>query len=57
MEASLPGIHREFEVHLGYVLKPYLKNKQAGGVAQLVEHHPSKHKALSSNLSTWWGGG
>jgi hypothetical protein len=37
-------------------VRPYLKNtqhkKRAGGVAQMVQHLPSKHKALSSNPST-----
>jgi hypothetical protein len=27
-------------------------NKRLGGVAQVVKHFPSKHKALSSNFST-----
>jgi hypothetical protein len=37
-------------------MRPYLKNTQhkkgLGGVAQVVEHLPSKHEALSSNSST-----
>jgi hypothetical protein len=28
------------------------KNKRAGDLAKMVEHLPSKHKALSSNSST-----
>jgi hypothetical protein len=39
----------------GKVAKPYLKNyttqNRAGEVAQVVEHLPSKHEALSSNPS------
>jgi hypothetical protein len=38
-----------------------MKNKKAaGGVAQVIKHSPSKHKALSSNSSTTqtkWGCG
>jgi hypothetical protein len=32
--------------------KKKLKQKKAGGMAQVVEYLPSKYKALSSNIST-----
>jgi hypothetical protein len=31
------------------LVRPYLKNKRSGSVAQVVEHLPSKCEALSSN--------
>jgi hypothetical protein len=37
-------------------MRPYLKNdlkvKRTTGVVQMIEHLPTKHKALSSNPST-----
>jgi hypothetical protein len=31
-------------------IKKQLKQKRADGMAQVIEHQPSKHKALSSTL-------
>jgi hypothetical protein len=36
-------------VHQGF---PSKKQKRAGGVTQVVEHLPNKHKVLSSNTTT-----
>jgi hypothetical protein len=44
----------EFEASPSYIARPCLKklNKGSEGVAQVVDHLPSKSEALSSNSST-----
>jgi hypothetical protein len=51
---SLRQKDQMFKVSLGYRWKPCFKkqNKKACGVAQVVEHPPSKYEALGSNPNT-----
>jgi hypothetical protein len=55
----IPALRRwgritSFEVSIGYIVRPSLKNKKncAGVMAQVVENLPNKNEALSSNSST-----
>jgi hypothetical protein len=49
---SKSGLGKKHKTLLGKKKKTKTKSKRAGDFTQVVEHLPSKHKALSSSPST-----
>jgi hypothetical protein len=56
LATSEAGIRRSALAKSETLSQKYPTQKRAGGVAQVVEHLPSKCEALSSNPSTRVGG-
>jgi hypothetical protein len=53
MQQAAIGRRITVQAHPDKTARPYQKNKQnrAGGMAQVIEHLPNKHKIMNSNPS------